>query len=562
MAVLIECKNINKEYGDTSILKNINFDIDLGEKVGIVGSNGMGKTTLANIIAGRSEATSGDVIWHKNGIKIGYMKQATDYIEINNTLSGGEKTKKLLNEIFYGTYDVLLLDEPTNHLDYKGANWLIKKVNEFNGTVIIISHDRYFLDKCVNHIVEIENCKLTNYNGNYSWYRQKKKKDYQDTLHLYEEQEKIKENIKDQIDNLKEWSSKAHRESAKKAIETGNKKGGKEYNRVKAKKMDNQIKSHIKRLEKIEVTGIEKPKEEIKVLFQIDESKKIGSVVVQAKDISKKFDNRVLFEKSSFYIKHKEKIGVYGVNGCGKSTLIKAILDQTNIEGDLYVSKTRRIGYLSQEVTGLNENATILELFDFNNRKEQGELRTKLNLMGFNAESLSKKIDHLSLGERMKLKLLLMINQKCELLILDEPTNHIDLHVREQLEEMLESYNGTIILVTHDRYMMEKICDKLLVFEDKKIIRYEYGLREYLEYIERNKVKNKSNSKVKNKIDNKSKDENVFKESKMLLDNKIAYIIGALSQCNPGSEEYIKLDKEYTELIDLRNGNLLNKDFK
>lgn len=242
--------------------------------------------------------------------------------------------------------------------------------------------------------------------------------------------------------------------------------------------------------------------------------------------------------------------------------MIKAILDQTNIEGDLYVSKTRRIGYLSQEVTGLNENATILELFDFNNRKEQGELRTKLNLMGFNAESLSKKIDHLSLGERMKLKLLLMINQKCELLILDEPTNHIDLHVREQLEEMLESYNGTIILVTHDRYMMEKICDKLLVFEDKKIIRYEYGLREYLEYIERNKVKNKSNSKVKNKIDNKSKDENVFKESKMLLDNKIAYIIGALSQCNPGSEEYIKLDKEYTELIDLRNGNLLNKDFK
>lgn len=562
MTVLIECKNINKEYGDTSILKNINFDIDLGEKVGIFGSNGMGKTTLANIIAGIIEATSGDVIWHKNEIKIGYMKQATDYVEINNTLSGGEKTKKLLNEIFYGTYDVLLLDEPTNHLDYKGVNWLIKKVNEFNGTVIIISHDRYFLDNCVNHIVEIENCKLINYNGNYSWYREKKKKNYEDNLHLYEEQEKIKENIKDQINNLKEWSGKAHRESAKKAIETGNKMGGKEYNRVKAKKRDNQIKSRIKRLEKIEVTGIEKPKEEMKVLFQIDESKKIGSVVVQAKDISKKFDDRVLFEKSSFYIKHKEKIGVYGVNGCGKSTLIKAILNQTNIDGDVYVSKTRSIGYLSQEVTGLNENATILKLFDFNNRKEQGELRTKLNLMGFNAESLSKKVDNLSLGERMKLKLLLMINQKCELLILDEPTNHIDLHVRERLEEILESYNGTIILVTHDRYMMEKICDKLLVFEDKKIIRYEYGLREYLEYIERNKVKNKSNSKVKNKIDNKSKDENVFKESKMLLDNKIDYIIGALSQCNPGSEEYIKLDKEYTELIDLRNGNLLNKNFK
>ena len=549
MTVLIECKNINKEYGDTSILKNINLDIDLGEKIGIVGSNGMGKTTLANIIVGNIEATSGKIIYHRDFIKFGYMKQATDYEDINSTLSGGEKTKKRLNEIFYGKYDVLLLDEPTNHLDHKGVNWLRKKVDEFTGTVIIISHDRYFLDNCVNHIVEIENCKLTNYNGNYSWYRAKKKKDYEDTLHLYEEQEKIKENIKNQIDGLKVWSSKAHRESAKKAIETGNKMGGKEYNRVKAKKRDNQIKSRIKKLEKIEITGIEKPKEEMKVLFQIDESKKIGSVVVQAKDISKKFDNRVLFEKSSFYIKHKEKIGVYGINGCGKSTLIKAILNQTNINGELYVSETRHIGYLSQEVTGLNENSTILELFDFNDRKEQGELRTKLNSIGFNSESLSKKIGCLSLGERMKLKLLLMINQKCELLILDEPTNHIDLHVREQLEEMLESYNGTIILVTHDRYMMEKICDKLLVFEDKKIIRYEYGLREYLEYIEKNKVKNK--------IDNKSKDENLSKESKMILDNKIAYIIGALSKCNPGSEEYIKLDKEYTKLIDIRKSNSL-----
>lgn len=536
MTVLIECKNISKEYAYTKILEDINLSIKLGEKIGIVGSNGTGKSTLANIITGNLEPTSGEVIWYREGIKVGYMKQATDYIDINSTLSGGEKTKKLLKEVFYNKNDVLVLDEPTNHLDYKGVSWLIKEVNKFKGTIIIISHDRYFLDKCVNRIVEIENRKITNYNGNYSWYRNKKKKDYEDSLHQYEEQEKTKENIRNQIDELKGWSSKAHRESRKKAIETGNKFGGKEYNRVKAKKMDNQIKSRIKRLEKIEFTGLEKPEDEMKVLFQINEAKKTGSVVLQAKDISKKYDNRVIFENSSFYIKHKEKIGIYGPNGCGKSTLIKGILKEINIDGELYISESRNVGYISQEATGLNEDSTILEIFNYSNRQELGEIRTKLNLIGFDSESLSKKIGNLSSGEKMKLKLLSMINKQCDVLILDEPTNHIDLHVREQLEEMLESYNGTIILVTHDRYMMEKICDKLLVFENNKIKRYEYGLKKYMEHIEESKVKDKSNEKES-------------KDAKMLRENRIAFIIGELSNCKPGSDEYVKLDKEYNELI-------------
>lgn len=540
MTVLMESKNLSKEYGENVIFNKIDFKIKLGETIGIVGSNGTGKTTLANIICGKIEPTSGEIIWYKNNVKIGYMKQATEYEDLESTLSGGEKTKKLLNDVIHRDYNFLVLDEPTNHLDYLGVAYLVKEIKKFNGTIIIISHDRYFLDQCVTRIIEIENQKITEYNGNYIYYRKKKQEDYENAVHLYVEQEKIKNRINMQIEELEGWSDKAHRESRKKAIETGNKFGGKEYNRVKAKKMDNQIKSRIKRLEKMKVEGLEKPKEEEKVLFQIKESKKIGAVVVDAKDISKSFDKKILFEKSSFYIKHGEKIGIYGPNGCGKTTFIKALLGKMDVDGDLYISPTRKIGYISQDVIGLNEECSIIELFNFENRQELGQLRTKLNLIGFNAEMLDRKVKYLSLGERMKLKIILMIQEQCEVLILDEPTNHIDLHVREQLEETLRSYNGTIILVTHDRYMLEKICDKLLVFNNKKIIRYEYGIHEYLNNIEKNKKKDKD-KKSKNKL-----------EEKILLENKITYILSCLSSCTIGSEEYKRLDEEYNSLITLR----------
>lgn len=536
MTVIMKCKDISKEYGDKVILKNINLDLKLGEKVGIVGENGAGKTTLVNIITGNSVATSGEVIWYKEGIKIGYMKQATDYTNLQSNLSGGERTKALLKSILYGDFNLLVLDEPTNHLDYEGVSWLIKKVNEFKGTIIIISHDRYFLDKTVNKIIEIEDKAVKNYNGNYTAYRDKKKKNFQDQMHSYIEQEKVKEKINNQIAELKKWSNKAHKEAGKKAIETGNKVGGKQFNRAKAKKMDAQVKSKIKRLQKLQVEGVDKPKEEGYIVFNGISSGKIGSVVLEAKDISKAYDNKMLFNKSSFYIKQGEKVGVYGPNGCGKTTLIKAILGQEEIEGEINISSSRKIGYISQDVLDINEEISIIEAFKINSRKELGKLRSDLALIGFDAESLNKKIKYLSLGERMKIKLLLLIRESYEVLILDEPTNHIDLHVREQLESVLEKYNGTIILVTHDRYMMEKICDKLLVFDNKEIKRYEYNFNEYLEKInEKNEKKNMNRA-----------------EENLIIDNRITCIISELSITNKDSVRYKELEKQYNELIKIR----------
>ena len=536
MTVIMKCKDISKEYGDKVILKNINLDLKLGEKVGIVGENGAGKTTLVNIITGNSVATSGEVIWYKEGIKVGYMKQATDYTNLQSSLSGGERTKALLKSIIYGDFNLLILDEPTNHLDYEGVSWLIKKVNEFKGTIIIISHDRYFLDKTVNKVIEIEDKEVKIYNGNYTAYRDKKKKNFQAQMHAYIEQEKVKEKINNQIAELKKWSNKAHKEAGKKAIETGNKSGGKQFNRAKAKKMDAQVKSKIKRLQKLQVEGVDKPKEEGYIVFNGTSAGKIGSVVLEAKDISKAYDNKVLFNKSSFYIKQGEKVGVYGPNGCGKTTLIKAILGQEEIEGEINISSSRKIGYISQDVTDINEEISIIKAFEINSRKELGKLRSDLALIGFDAESLNKKIKYLSLGERMKIKLLLLIRESYEVLILDEPTNHIDLHVREQLESVLEKYNGTIILVTHDRYMMEKICDKLLVFDNKEIKRYEYNFNEYLEKInEKNEKKNMNRA-----------------EENLIIDNRITCIISELSIINKDSVRYKELEKQYNELIKIR----------
>ncbi len=545
MTAILQGKHISKEFGDKVILNDINFEIESGKKIGIVGSNGAGKTTLADMITNTIKPTSGQLLWQYNGMDIGYMKQATEYLDLEQTLSGGERTKKLLTQLLYSKKDFLVLDEPTNHLDYEGVKWLIKQIKAFKGAVVIISHDRFFLDQCIDSIMEIDQGKIVNYNGNYSFYREEKRRRYESQLHLFMEQEKLKSQIRGQIEELKGWSEKAHRESRKKAIATGNKFGGKEYNRVKAKKMDKAVKSRIKRLEKIEVGGLIKPEEEIKVLFQLEATKKVGDTILQAKDIRKFYGNKLIFNQSSFYVKRGEKIGVYGVNGCGKSTLVKAILKQVPLEGEIRISEERKIGYISQDVLDIKEEKSILQVFEATNKEEERQIRMALVQMGFSNDRLYDKAEVLSLGERMKLKLLLLIRQGCEVLILDEPTNHIDLHVREQLEETLKDYNGTLILVTHDRYMLEQLCDKLLVFENQIIRRYEYGIREYLERKEQKQV-------AQDEAHRKEMKSN--KEDKMLLENEIAYIIGQLSREKQGTPMYEELDNKYQELIKKRNG--------
>ena len=357
--------------------------------------------------------------------------------------------------------------------------WLIQELKKYKGTLLVISHDRYFINSTINKIIQIDEGKVGIYYGNYSFYREERKRRYEARLNEYRIQESNKAKTHEEITRLKNWSDKAHRDSTKKqAVGLGKK----EYFRKKGKKKDKQIKSKIKKLEKLELEGIKKPKEDKKINFSFNEDILKGKRIIETVDIEKSFDSKVLFKDSSFYIMRGEKVGIFGANGCGKTTLLKILLGEENLDkGGVYVSKSISIGYLSQQVVDFNKNKSIIELFDIDYKDEESRIRTFLANMGFNENMINQPLYTLSHGELIRVRMTKLISKSQDLLVLDEPLNHLDIYSREKLEESLKDYNGTVILVSHDRYMIENICSGLLVFENNKIKKIIESPKEYFE---------------------------------------------------------------------------------
>lgn len=606
MAVLFSCSKVEKEFGETTILKDINFEVVEGDRLALVGINGAGKTTMANIIYGTLGLDGGSILWYKKDVEIGYLHQQgnyshrtfedrgkllnlksnkeeefgegsfsyggeavsfkEDFYQISSelgmekvsqweenrlsNLSGGEKMKIALASIWALNPDFLILDEPTNHLDYGGVQWLIQELKKYRGTILIISHDRYFLDKTVNKIIEIKDGVTEIYKGNYSFYREEKKRRYEAQLHQYQVQEETKEKIREEIDRLGNWSDKAHRESREKE-RAGI--GKKEYFRKKAKKKDKQIKSKIKRLEKIEVTGIEKPKEDKKINFGFQEASLKGRRIIEGKSMEKAYGNRVLFSDSSFYVKRGERVGIFGDNGCGKTTFLKVLLGEETLDkGEVFISSSVQKGYLSQETLDVDKTKKVIDLFNFSSREEQGKIRILLANMGFDEKMINKPIGTLSLGELTRVRMTKLILNNEELLILDEPLNHLDIYSREKLEEALLDYNGTILVVSHDRYMLQNLCDVLLVFRDKKIVRVNGSAKEYLEALD--EAAQGSGRISTNKISKEKQEDTIIKErkikeEKLLIENEIAFVLGEFSKYAMGSREYEELDMRFNQLI-------------
>jgi macrolide transport system ATP-binding/permease protein len=558
---LIKVNGVTKSFNLRRILDNIQFDIKNGERIGLVGYNGTGKTTLANILTGKLLPDSGTIEKPKD-LKIGYLTQSIDYtvsdfqetfianennelfhhaseLGLNKTitwdekriehLSGGEKLKLALSMVWATNPGFLILDEPTNHLDFIGIDWLIAELKKFKGPVLIISHDRHFLDKTVNRVFEIENTKIHFYSGNYSDYQKEKQQRVQTQLHHYSVQQRQIETIEMQMEQLTSWADKAHKSSTKQERDHGYK----EYHRAKAKKRDQQVKSKMKRLQnELDKNRIEKPKEETKVHFQFDNHGKRGKRIIEGKNLTKCFHERTIFDNSHFYINHGERIGLLGQNGCGKTTLIKMLLGEESVSsGELWKSESLRIAYLSQDVDDLPIEKSALEALGFTDREKILQARTLFANLGLKEQLITKPIETLSLGERTRVKLVDILMKEYEVLILDEPTNHLDLPSREQLEKTLYEFSGTIITVSHDFYFLNKLCEQLLVFDNQQIQRLEMKPEEYIE--------RKANPPRVN-------DDT---ETLMVIENRISNILGELSLLDAKDPKYFLLDKEFNDLL-------------
>ncbi|MNW39250.1 putative ABC transporter ATP-binding protein YheS [compost metagenome] len=537
--------------GNTEVFQQISAKLKKGGRIGLIGRNGSGKSTLLQILVGELELTSGSFSWKEPNLIIKYVRQEEENFDSNIThhqeekllmkwqvpkdvlfseLSGGEKLKRRLAEAFAVQANILLLDEPTNHLDEAGMEVLLHQMEQFKGTIITVSHDRAFLDRFAQTIWSLEQGGLVVHNGNYTSYRNKREKDREDQRHHYAMQQQKISQIQEQISALQSWSEKAHRESTKK-------EGFKEYYRVRAKRTDQQIKSKRKRLEKeLAENKIERVIEDAEVKFSLEANKKVGKRFLEARDLSKKFNERVLFEKASFTVKHGEKIAIRGGNGAGKTTLLQMIAGHESYDGTLWVSPSADIGYLTQSVYDLPLQEKPESLFYTTTFEERAWIQNTMKHLGFTSRQWQQPIENMSMGERVKLKLMAFILEDKDVLILDEPTNHLDLPSREQLEDTLSSFTGTLIVVSHDNYFVERVTDQSLWIEEGRI-------RRDLGQVE-------SNSFVD------------YEQQLLKLETERQYVLGKLSMLTVKDMEYAKLDQMFIDLskeISVLRQNSLNK---
>lgn len=526
------------EINGMKLFQDINVSVRNGDIIAIIGKNGCGKTTLLQLINQNIQPTKGTMQWIQDKVDTVLVEQDIKSFTFHNKtfaeqkllndwdvphtnydqLSGGEKLKARLAEGLAKQANLLLLDEPTNHLDQESMKMLKTAMQAYEGTIIFVSHDRHFIDEVATRIWEIEDKKLNEYLGNYSDFIEVRKQKRLTQAREYEKQQNMIRQIEGQLNELSSWSKKAHAQST-------NKEGYKEYHRKKAKRMDSQIKSKKKRLEKeLEKTKVAPVQPEYTVKFTMKANNKVGKRFLEVKNLSKKFGRKKLFEQVNFYIQHGDRVAIVGPNGSGKTTLLKIIMGIESAQGEVWISPAADIGYLTQDVFDLPLDKTPSQLFYRETYEERGKVQNLMKHLGFSALQWNEPIKNMSMGERVKCKLMVFIMEEKDVLILDEPTNHLDIPSREQLEETLSEYNGTLIVVSHDRYFLEKTTKTQLVISNHTI-----------------QKKWDSNGETK---------ENGEDNLRLKLETERQEVLGKLSYLTPGDPSYVELDERFRELTE------------
>ncbi|MCM1990244.1 ribosomal protection-like ABC-F family protein [Oceanirhabdus seepicola] len=567
--VELSFNNIKKYLDATLVFKNLSFNIYDNERVGIVGANGCGKTTVLKMIAGIEEMTRHDDGWMSipRGKSIGYLEQVHKYpenytvrdilnisfqelIEIEvemkslesemaqingeeldktlkrysylqqayeakggydkeekmsrvckglkleeaflnkefKVLSGGEKTTVILGKILLETPDILLLDEPTNHLDMESAEWLENYIKNYRGIVIIVSHDRYFLDNTVGKIIEIEDMECITYKGNYSDFVKQKDEDMLQQFHQFKEQQKQIKSMKNTIKDLRDWALRA------------------DNNKFFKRAASIQIK--LDKMERIDKPKFEK--QNMKMNFSATE--RSGNEVIVARELSKSYEDKVLFKDSDMLIKYQERAALIGANGSGKTTFLKILLGEESSDGGrVKIGENVKVAYLPQNISFNDEELTVVECFREDINILEGKAREFLSKFMFFGGEAYKKVKHLSGGERVRLKLSKLLYEDINLLILDEPTNHLDIESIETLENALEEFKGTVFFISHDRYFINKMSNKIIEIDNNNFVNYDGNYDFY--------KKEKSNSKEQVIEQPKEKKEKI-KKSKRVDENK------------------------------------------
>ena len=540
----ISIANAKKDYGFKNVLDDFALEVTSGEKIGLIGPNGCGKTTLFKLITKEENLDAGSISIRKGAnvrllsqmppvasdsctvkdiltrdfkdifeiealmkdleeqmataepdkleqILDRYGKLQTRFMDLDgynidskinelcnkfrisedmlnrkfNTLSGGEKTIVNLASIMLSSPDVLLLDEPTNNLDIDTLEWLESYLKSYTGTIILCSHDRYFLDKVVSKIVLIERGKSEIFFGNYSYYLKENERRILAEFEQYKDQQKMIEAMKRKIKQLQEFGKLAY-------------PGGESFFKRAA--------SIQKRLDKMEL--LEKPEtaKEIPLNFQMND--RSGKQVLMVRDFDLSVADKDLLNQVSFNVVFKDRTCLMGKNGSGKSTLIKYIMNLYENEQDdnnIRIGSNVSIGYIPQTITFEDDNATILDTARKSYYGSETHLRASLAKFMFNGENVFKRVGTLSGGEKVRLKLFELMQRNVNLLIMDEPTNHIDITTQEVLEEALKEYPGTILFISHDRYFINEIAKKILYIENKGIKEY---LGNYDDYINKSRI--------------------------------------------------------------------------